>query len=101
MRESARSPACQDSVAWDRSCSDGSAVVAVVGVGVGVDVVVDVDVGDADDDGGDDGDDGDSGVDDGWEEEEELRSGEQRRMWRDGEQWFGAQWRDSAARGSG
>lgn len=84
MRESARSPACQDSVAWDRSCSDASAVVAVVGddVGVGVGVVV-VGVGDG---GGGDGDDGGSGVDDGWAEGEgELSSRKQRQMWRDGE----------------
>ena len=89
MRESARSPACQDSVAWDRSCSDASAVVAVVGVDAGVGVgVVGVVVGGGDGDGGgDDGDDGDSGVGDGWVEEEvgEPSWEEQRQMWRDGE----------------
>ena len=73
MRESARSPACQDFVARSRNWSDASAV-AADGDGVGD---------------GDDGGDGDFDADDGtwclqdW-------------MWHDGDQWL----RDFA-RGSG
>lgn len=50
MRESARSPACQDFVARNRNWSDASAVVVADGDGVGD---------------GDDGGDGDFDADDG------------------------------------